>query len=169
MIILKFILSILIVVCATKLGIEISKKYVFREKELYEFKNAFNMMETKVRYTYEPLKDIFSEIADTTEKSVGRVFRKVSMKIETNPAKRTWEEAIDESQLYIVKEDKDILKGFGKLLGKTDKLGQISEIKLILELLDKQIEKASLEREKNEKLYKKMGLILGVSIVIILI
>lgn len=169
MIILKFILSILIVVCATKLGIEISKKYVFREKELYEFKNAFNMMETKVRYTYEPLKDIFSEIADTTEKSVGRVFRKVSMKIENNPAKRTWEEAIDESQLYIVKEDKDILKGFGKLLGKTDKLGQISEIKLILELLDKQIEKASLEREKNEKLYKKMGLILGVSIVIILI
>ena len=35
MIIFKIVLSILIVFCATKIGIEIAKKYVLRESELY--------------------------------------------------------------------------------------------------------------------------------------
>ena len=148
MIVLKIILSILIIVCATKLGIEISKKYVFREKELYEFKNAFNMMETKIRYTYEPLKEIFYEMSETLDRNVGNVFRNVSKNLENSSAKKSWENAIDKNQLYLLKEDKDVLKGFGKLLGKTDKQGQISEIELILELLENQIEKANKERKK---------------------
>ena len=169
MIIFKMILSILIVVCATRLGVEIAKKYVQREKELYEIKNAFKIMETKMRYTYEPLKDIFNEISHTIDKNVSLIFKNAAEKIETHPAKSTWEESVDNAELMINKEDKDIIKSFGKLLGKTDKLGQISEIELVCSLLDKQIGQASLEREKNEKLYKKIGLIMGLGLVIILI
>lgn len=169
MIFFKIALSALIVFCATKLGIEISKKYVYRERELYEMKNAFKIMETKIRYTYEPLKDIFSEISRSVDKNVGIVFKNAADKIDINPAKLTWEESIDSAELMLKKEDKDIIKGFGKLLGKTDKLGQISEIELVCSLLDKQIGQASIEREKNERLYKKMGLIFGLGLVIILI
>jgi len=71
-------------------------------------------------------------------------------------AKRAWEEAIEGVNFNLNKEDIIDIKGFGKLLGKTDKIGQMSEIELVVSLIDKQIGQASKEREKNEKLYKKI-------------
>lgn len=170
MLIFKILLSILIVFCATQVGIEIARKYVLREKELYEFKNAFKIMETKIRYTYEPLKEIFEYISQTIEhKNVSSFFKIVSEKIESISAKRAWEEALEAVNLNLNKEDIIVIKSFGKLLGKTDKLGQMSEIELVVSLIDKQIGQANKEREKNEKLYKKIGLIFGIGLVIILI
>lgn len=170
MLILKILLSILIIFCATQVGIEIARKYVLREKELYEFKNAFKIMETKIRYTYEPLKEIFEYISQTIEnKNVSSFFKIVSEKIESISAKRAWEEALEVVNLNLNKEDIIVIKSFGKLLGKTDKLGQMSEIELVVSLIDKQIGQANKEREKNEKLYKKIGLIFGIGLVIILI
>ena len=55
------------------------------------------------------------------------------------------------------------------MLGKTDKNGQISEIDLCTELIDKQIKDAEKILLKNEKLYKTLGVTSGISICIILI
>ena len=65
------------------------------------------------------------------------------------------------SNCNLNKEDKDVIKGLGKLLGKTDVDGQISQLNLITEFLNTQIEQAEAEREKGEKLYKKLGVISG--------
>ncbi len=53
--------------------------------------------------------------------------------------------------------------------GKTDINGQMNEISLAIELTDKQIQKADNEKNKNSKLYKTMGIVLGMGICIILI
>ena len=66
-------------------------------------------------------------------------------------------------------EDIKIIKSFWKLLGKTDINGQINEIELTLKLIEKQIENAEKEREKNSKLYKTLGITCGIGICIILI
>ena len=126
-------------------------------------------METKIRYTYKPLKEIFEEISTTVDTSVANIFKNASKYIEFKSAKSTWENAIDNTNLFLNKEDIEIIKGFGKLLGKTDKLGQLSEIELVVSLIDKQIGQATAEREKNENLYKKIGFILGIGLVIILV
>lgn len=67
------------------------------------------------------------------------------------------------------KEDKEALKEFGILLGKTNKEGQINQIKFVSELLERQIEKAEIEKAKNETMYKKLGMIFGIGLVIVLI
>ena len=67
------------------------------------------------------------------------------------------------------KEDKKVLKEFGILLGKTNKEGQINQINFVNELLERQIEKAKTDKDKNETMYKNLGVILGVGLVIILI
>lgn len=65
------------------------------------------------------------------------------------------------------------IKMFWKCLenycGKTDKKGQISEIEIAISFIEKQIEKAEDEKNKNSKLYKSLGIICGLAIVIILI
>lgn len=53
--------------------------------------------------------------------------------------------------------------------GATDAKGQISQIEITENLLDKQIKEAEEEKNKNVKLYKKLGITIGLAIVIILV
>ena len=57
----------------------------------------------------------------------------------------------------------------GKMLGQSDIDGQISQIEVTEEFLNRQIEEAEKEKTKNEKLYQKLGTILGLTLVTILI
>lgn len=47
--------------------------------------------------------------------------------------------------------------------------GQLSQIEVTESFLDEQIKQAQEEKNKNEKLYKKLGMTIGLAIVIILI
>lgn len=85
------------------------------------------------------------------------------------PAGDAWNKAIDTNILNIIEEDKNILKNLSKLLGATDLQGQISQIDVTSNFLDEQIKKAEREREKNEAMYRKLGMIIGLTIVIVLI
>ena len=53
--ILKILLGIGIIFCSCKIGILISKKYIYRLDELEEMKNNLQIIENKIKYTYEPL------------------------------------------------------------------------------------------------------------------
>ena len=89
--------------------------------------------------------------------------------MENESAGVSWEKAVDESDNNFSKEDKDIIKGLAKMLGKTDIDGQVSEIRLTCKFLDVQIKDAENEKIKNEKLYKTLGATVGLALVIILI
>ena len=62
-----------------------------------------------------------------------------------------------------------MLKGLSSLLGQVDLEGQISKIKLVDNFLDEQINKAEEECKKSTKMYRTLGVVLGLVIVIILI
>ena len=79
-------------------------------------------------------------------------------------AKLAWEKAVEESKTSMKKEDIDVVKGLGKLLGKTDLEGQVSQIELTNKFLDEQIEIAQKDYLKNEKLYKTLRRSFGLSI-----
>lgn len=168
MIIIKFVIYALIVYICTYLGIYKAKTYEAREKELKNIKNALSFFRSKIEFTYEPIKEIFMQISQVIYENKNNVFLKCVGCLENQTIENAWLIAVEEGTKNIKKEDKEILKMFGKLLGKTDKNGQISEIQLTQDFLDKQIEKAEFERNKNAKLFKSLGTLLGIGIVIIL-
>jgi len=168
--IIKYIFMILIFVISILLGNAISMKYKDRVTELRDFKSALNLLKAKIKYTYEPIPEIFLEISSKFENTIGGIFKISRDRMRTTTAGEAWELAVDGYNLLnITKEDKKVLKGLGKLLGKTNKDGQISEIELTEQFLDRQIEKAESERVKNEKLYKTLGGVIGCALVIVLI
>ena len=169
MLIIKILLGIGIIFCSIRIGIILSKKYKYRLEELDEFKNVFNIIENKIKYTYQPLETIFSEIAEISSFQVKSFFNYVANNIKREGAESAWKNGLQKTDLNIKKEDKEILKEFGTMLGKINKEGQINQINFTNKLLDRQVEKARIEREKNEKMYQKLSLIFGVGIVIILI
>ena len=146
-----------------------SKKYSNRLRELKEMRKAFNFFEEKIKFTYEPIPDVFEEISHKVQDNIGEIFRNSSKSMENESAGVAWEKAVDESNNNFTKEDKDIIKGLAKMLGKTDIDGQVSEIRLTNKFLEVQIKDAENEKNKNEKLYKTLGATVGLALVIILI
>jgi len=166
---LKYILLIAIFCLSTAIGMLISKMYENRVIELKEFKNILNIIKTKIKFTYEPLAEIFKQISKDNSTKVEKIFNNMASQMELVQVKTAWENSIQEADISIKQEDKDILKKLGKLLGQTDVEGQVSEIEVTETFLDMQIERAEEERKKNQKLYKTLGIIAGLVFVIILI
>lgn len=165
---IKYILLTGIFGFSTAIGILISKSYQNRVVELKEFKNVLNIMKTKIKFTYEPLAEIFKQIAKENQTSIERIFGQMANQLTYNQAKDVWEDCIQNADISIKQEDKDILKKLGKLLGQTDVDGQVSEIEVTESFLDMQIEKAEEEKKKNQKIYKTLGVVAGLVFVIIL-
>ena len=169
MIFIKLVFLISIFFISTILGITISKKYSTRVKELKEINRALNIFEEKIKFTYEPIPDVFEEISNICKNNIGKIFEQASDDMKIMSASEAWEKAINESNTKLTKDDKDVLKSLAKMLGKTDLDGQVNEIRLTLKFLETKLKDAEMERTKNEKLYKTLGATVGLAIVIILI
>ena len=168
MITIKYIGLVIVFVISTVLGITISNKYKERTKDLKTIRNILNILETKIKYTYEPLPSIFNDISNEYPEKVGEIFKISKEKMKDFSAGEAWHLAIENSNTSMNKEDLSALKNLEKLLGKTNVEGQLSEIELMKNVIDTQIKKSEEEQSKNEKLYKNLGIIVGLAIVIIL-
>lgn len=167
--IIKYITLVLLFCASTYIGTLISKKYLNRVKDLKEIKNALNMFSTKIKFTYEPIPQIFAEISTKIKANIGEIFLMASKKMENLNAGEAWIEALENSKTSMSKEDIEVLKGLSNLLGKVDLEGQVSEVTLVENFLDTQISLAEEEKNKYEKLYKTLGITIGLAVVIILI
>lgn len=169
MLVLKWLMLILLFGGIAYLGRNLSNQYQTRVNNLKEMRGSLNMLQTKIKYTYMPLPDIFEEIANSCSLAVASIFSKAKEKMQRVTAGQAWEEAVEEAKdTEFKQEDKNTIKSLAKLLGKTDIDGQISEIKLVQVFLETQIQKAEEECQKNQKLYKTLGVVGGLGMVIIL-
>lgn len=168
MMLIKYFILFLILVFSTLIGKFLSKKYVYRLEELDDIKNALNILKTKIKFTYEPIPEIFEEISNNVNKNVGRIFSLAKEEMRDKIASEAWENAVEKVECNLKKEDKKVIKTLSKLLGQTDVEGQISQIEITEEFLEEQIKEAKEEKIKNEKLYTRLGTVVGLTIVIIL-
>lgn len=166
--IIKYIILFLILIVSSVIGRMLSRKYVHRLEELEEMKSALNILKTKIKFTYEPIPEIFEEISKTSMKNIGNIFKRAKEKMNTKTANEAWEEAVIETESNLKEDDKNVLKALSKLLGQTDMEGQISQIEITEKFLDTQIKEAEEEKRKNEKLYTRLGTIMGLAMVIVL-
>lgn len=167
MVILKIIILTLIFIFSYLIGLIIAKQYSKRVEELEDMKNSLNILEIKIRFSKEPLALIFKDIIKLSKNK--EIFEKANENMKIMLAGDAWRQAIENMNTNLKKEDVEILKTLGNMLGKTDSEGQINQIEEIKELLNIQIQNADADKQKNEKLYKTLGMTIGLAIVIILI
>ena len=169
MIILKYMMIFLVFLISFLIGNLISKKYILRVKELKDFKNALNIVESKIKFTYEPLPEIFIQTSNLLSKNISEIFMQASKNMKNMNAEKAWNRSLENSTTNLNKEDIENIRNFGKMLGKTDKEGQVSQLELTKTFIEMQIEKAKVEEDKNAKLYRTLGAVVGLAFVIILI
>lgn len=166
--VVKYSILFLILLFSSLIGKCLSKKYLYRLEELEEMNSALNIFKSKIKFTYEPIPEIFQEISENLNRNIGRIFLEAKEKMKIDNANIAWEKAVEESDTNLKKEDKYIIKNLSKLLGQTDSEGQISQIEITQNFLETQIKEAVQEKQKNEKLYSRLGTTIGLAIVIIL-
>ena len=177
MLIFKIMCLATILIVCMGIGFNISAKYTSRVNGLKKMLRALNIFEEKIKFTYEPIPNIFEELGDNFSNSknenendyVGEIFSRASLNMKTMHAGEAWENAIDSVNTNFSKEDINIIKGLAKMLGKTDLDGQVSEIRLTKQFINTKIEEAEIEKQKNSKLYKTLGATIGLATVILLI
>lgn len=169
MVIVKLFLLGIILIISTLIGMNISKKFSKRVNELKEFQQALHIFEEKIKFTYEPIPEVFNEIATKSCEKVANVFNDAADNMKLISAGVAWEDALDNAKLNLTKDDISTLKGLGKMLGITDLEGQVSEIQLTEKFIDTKIKEAEYERNKNEKLFKTLGVTAGLTLAIVLV
>ncbi len=73
--IIKYIMLLFIFIGSSLIGRYIAKRYAYRLEELEEIKNILNVFKSKIRFTYEPIPEIFKEVADKAKDNIGNIFR----------------------------------------------------------------------------------------------
>ena len=93
MLVIKYFMLFLILVACTLIGRFLSKKYIYRLNELEEMKNALNVFEAKIKFTYEPIPQIFQEMSENIDKNISNIFVNAKNKMQDKNASIAWEEA----------------------------------------------------------------------------
>ena len=169
--ILRYFFLFGIVAGSTSIGFILSKGYSERLNELNAFNTLVNILQNTIKFTKLPLKDIFEQIGNITIKTrVKNIFIKCSQKLKDTSLENAWKQAIDEEIYYLnmKNEDFDVIDTLGNTLGKTDIDGQMNELNHFKERLNIQIKQAEEEKRKNSKMFKSLGTIAGLVLVIIL-
>ena len=122
MYILKSILLLGIFCTSTTIGLLISRRYSARVKILKDLKNALNIFEVKMNFSFETIPEIFNEISEKIHGTVGSIFSETVKNINAGNmmAGEAWEKSIESNKENLKKEDVECIKTLGKMLGKTE-------------------------------------------------
>ena len=95
MLFIKVFIFAMIIGTSSAIGLMLAKKYTNRELELKEIKNALNMFENKIKFTYEDIPTVFKDISKKINGNVGNIFKNASEKMQNMQAGEAWEYALE--------------------------------------------------------------------------
>lgn len=171
--ILKILGSLMIIGASSLLGYIFAKDCAIRPNELRTLQGLLQMFETEISYMSNVLTEAFHNISNTNS-SKASVFFSSTVKNLMNDSSATagqaWEKSVNDNikLTSLNGEDKSILLSFGKMLGNSDLEGQLKNIRLTISQLKLQEQKAEENRKKNESMFKSLGVLGGIAIVIVL-
>jgi len=170
---LKMMGSIVIVLASAFLGLFMSNECKKRPQQLRELQSLLGMFENQITYLSDVLAEAFERVYKFSGSEVGEFFGRTvtGLKKGGMNASDAWEAAVRGccGATALSGEDVDILLSFGKLLGGSDIDGQVKNIRLTVQQLNMQEEKAERSRIKNEGMYRHLGILCGAAIVILLL
>lgn len=171
---IKIIACGMIIVPSTILGIMLGKKYSNRVKNITSIINCLLVLETEIIHLSNPIDVAFRNVDSRTNNNVSNLFSKIIKRLNNNRDVNLYnafkqELILNRSNLCFTKEDEEILLSLAKVIGVTDKDEQKKHFSTAIQQLKIQRSEAIEVAKKNEKLYKKLGVVFGLLVILILI
>jgi len=170
----KLIGSIIILFSASMVGWHMGRYYALRPLQLRTLLIALQMLETEIVYGATTLHKAFIKIGYRVSGEVGKIFLSSADLLvaeDAEPTQVCWQKAIERhwSQSAMRKTEKDILLNLGFVLGSSDRQDQQKHLRLAMTHLRGVEEEARLEQGKYENMFKSLGFLGGLLVVILML
>jgi len=169
--ILKILGSLIVFISCSLLGYSHARTYAKRPEELKVLQTLLQIFENEISFLSNILREAFQKVYSCTDSSVAVFFKATIENLDDGLcASEAWTKAVREniSKTNLNSEDENIIISFGKMLGSSDLEGQIKNIRLTVNQLKIQEQKAEELRSKNERMFKNLGVLGGLAIIILL-
>ncbi len=164
--------AVLMVVVFSYMGHVFSQRYIERYRQLLALRLALEILNSEILYMKTPLPLAFKKIALRMSEPVSGFFSLAAAKLDEGGyfTREAWQEAIEEKypETCLQQQDIYILNQLGVVLeGDADSEGQVRQLKLLERELARTILEAEEEKRKNVRVWRYLGLLGGLSVVIL--
>ncbi|MEW6424231.1 MAG: stage III sporulation protein SpoIIIAB [Bacillota bacterium] len=170
---LKLVGALVIILSCGLIGVMIARSYSLRPADLRNLQAALQMLETEINYAATPLAEALRSIAARADKRVTPLFASALAELRTTPgctAREAWEKALKTfyPQTALLKSDLAILSNLGRALGISDRQDQTRHLRLAIDQIGAEIDRAQNEAARHVKLWNYLGFLGGLIIVLLL-
>lgn len=169
------LVGILFVISSTVIaGFYYGNIETYRIYDLIEIKRALSILKSEVEFAMTPLPEAFINIARRVKNPIDKIFDRLSELSsldECESIASIWEDTINEfsKDTYLTNEDLEQIIAFGQTLGYLDKNMQLNSIDNITEYIDDSIKLLNKTRFNNMKMYRSLGVLGGILVVVVCI
>ena len=168
---MKLIGGALVVVSSSWIGFLIANQFVLRPQQLHQLQTALQMLETEISYGITPLPEAFNKLASNLSNPIDKIFKLAQQKLnEGYTAPEAWSIALKEvfPQTELNKEDQQVLLDLGHNLGQSTSDDQLKYLNLVQRKLEGLYQEAIDERQVKVKLWRYLGVLTGLFLVILI-
>ncbi len=171
---LKLMGGLLIILSTTLMGFYYGSRFSNRFNNLIYLEQCLKILETEIVYGAIPLPEALSNVYNKGNKKVSFIFEEIKENLLNNKKGdifNSFFSIVDllKDRLNLKDEDIEIFLSLGRVLGSSDRQDQEKNFKYIFNQITLLQKEAKLEKDKNERMYKNLGVLTGITIVIILL
>lgn len=145
-----------------------------RVKQLEQFQRSLKLLSVEISFSRALLPYAFQAVARKLEPLLCELYDVAAASLLAGDERSTseiWDGAVAEiyPQSSLTPADREIVSSLGVSLGVSDQEGQLKQIGLTLQQLELALETAREQRQRNEKMWRYLGLAGGAALVILLL
>ncbi len=165
---MKMIGVLLFFSAAVMLGLTAGKKERARTAECYAFLEFFSYIENQIGYFFAPTKHIYQTVQNDVLERVG-FLEALRSHEEDEVYFDVWTASLEncKDRLHLTSEQYEIVRSFGSCIGKSNEEWQMKTLAYYQEALASEAEKQKAEMKKNIKVYRTLGLAVGMAAVLL--
>lgn len=139
------------------------------QKQIEKLIQLVNWIKTEIRYTQAEIYDIVKDLLNNNNFKSLSFLNDVKNNMNNMSFPKAWETAIASWNSSMLKEDEELLNSMANILGASDSTGQISALDHIEKRFEASYEAAKNLCETKGKLYKSLGILMGLAVCVIFI
>ncbi len=170
---LKLFAGALVVFATSRVGFGVARGYRDRPRRLRTLQSLLQGLATEIAYGATPLPEAFARLAASSSPPVSRLFQAASTALKTpgTTAAEAWRQGLDQltPDSALLTSDLAIIEQLGSVLGLSDRQDQERHLLLAVQQLARAEAQAEDARSSNERMWRYLGVLSGILLVIVLI
>ncbi|KAB8128462.1 stage III sporulation protein AB [Gracilibacillus oryzae] len=170
---MKWIGALFVVITCLFAGLEYARKLEQRPKIIRLWKNSLLILEAEMVYSHAAVHEACDNIAQQMKGPLAHFFQTISRRLQMEPLElyEIWDEEVEKlwTRIALNKEDKEIIKQFGRTLGQHDIIQQKKYIQLTIAHLENKHQEAIEMNQRYGKVSGSLGLLFGLFIALLLL